>query len=284
MRSTNDCRLYLCSLIYIFTIQNYLKDLYNDAEKINFKEITISTFRNKKYSINFQDTTTTPAAPKGINYFEENWISFHNALANLEAKSVIMPYEPSVLSEILSQLEIVDREGRQITLTVYKKFGEQRGYFLTSSLDKILYVLKPDDARYFFVNVQDFWKKNIGPRIRNISLGISFLDHKKDEVTISDKELFKANAVEPNVVARPLEIKKLVDFLKVEGDHVSELTEKPSEILKKNIMQLYFDNRVLSVMLEDNDVVLVDLDLKIKIHHYVGATIPFSVKRSDYFE
>jgi len=49
-------------------------------------------------------------------------------------------------------------------------------------------------------------------------------------------------------------------------------------------MRLNFDNRAISVILEENDVILVDLDLKIKIHHYVGATLPFSIKRSDYFE
>ena len=49
-------------------------------------------------------------------------------------------------------------------------------------------------------------------------------------------------------------------------------------------MRLSFDNKSLSVILEDNDAVLVDLDLKIKIHHYVGATLPFSIKRADYFE
>ena len=49
-------------------------------------------------------------------------------------------------------------------------------------------------------------------------------------------------------------------------------------------MQLHFDNRVLSVILEENEVVLVDLELKIKLHYYVGATIPFSTKRADYVE
>ena len=78
--------------------------------------------------------------------------------------------------------------------------------------------------------------------------------------------------------------KKLVDFLKTEGDNVSVVLEKPSEILKKIIIRLNFENRAMGVMLEDNDAILVDLDLKIKIHHYVGATLPFSIKRSDYFE
>jgi hypothetical protein len=233
--------------------------------------------------VNFKTSTTNPPAPKGIAYFEENWLSFHRTLTHLQGRTVIAPYEQSALSEILSQFEVKDRFGRNYTLTLYKKFGDQNGYFLTSSLDKLLYVLKPEDARFFFVNVQDFWKKSIVPDLKEYVLGITFYNHITDQVKVIDKELFKVESQKPGVLTRPLEFKKLIDFLKTEGD-VSEMTEKPSEIIKKNIMRLNFDNRAMSVILEDNDVVLVDLDLKIKIHHYVGATLPFSIKRSDYFE
>ncbi len=275
--------LFMLTNLYFYDTRIF-KDLYLDPKSINFKEISISTFRNKKFKINFENTSTSPEVPKGLNYNEDNWISFHQTLSTLEAKAGVMPYEPSVLLEVLSQLDIVDRNGRNIILTVYKKFGEQNGYFLTSNLDKMLYVLKPTDARYFFVNVQDFWKKNLGPKSNEYQMSLSFYDNKSEEVKIIDKELFKANAIKPGLTTRPMEFKKLIDFLKIEGDHVSELTEKPSEILKKNIMRVHFENRDLSVMLEDNDVVLVDLNLRLKIHHYVGANIPFSIKRTDYFQ
>ena len=275
--------VFMLTNVYFYDTRVF-KDFYLDPKSINFNQITISTFRNKKYSLNFKDTTTVPPAPKGITYFEDNWLSFHKSLSGLEGRTVISPYEPSVLKDLLSQFEIEDRAGRKIILTVYKKFGEQNGYFLTSSLDKLLYVLKPDDARFFFVNVQDFWRKSISPATKEYPLSITFLDNKTEAVKIIDKELFKVEPTKSTQKPRGLEFKKLIDFLKTEGDHISELTEKPSEILKKNIMTLNFDNRALSVILEDNDAILVDLELKIKIHHYVGATIPFSIKHSDYFE
>lgn len=275
--------VFLLTNVYFYDTRVF-KDFYTDEKSINFDRVTISTFRNKKYVLNFKDTTTSPAAPKGIAYFEENWLAFHKALTNLAGRTVISPYEPVALTDLLSQFEVIDRQGRNYILTVYKKFGDQNGYFLTSSLDKLLYVLKTEDARFFFVNVQDFWKKSIVPASREYQLSITFYDNKTEVVKISDKELFKVEPQKTGAKVRPLEFKKLIDFLKSEGDHVSDLTEKPSETLKKNIMQLRFDNRVLSVILEDNDAILVDHELKIKIHHYVGATIPFSIKRSDYFE
>ena len=275
--------VFMLTNVYFYDSRLF-KDLYNDEKAINFDEITISTFRNKKYSVNFKTTTTNPPAPKGIAYLEDNWLTFHSTLTKLQGRTVIAPYEPSALSEILSQFEVKDRYGRNYALTLYKKFGDQNGYFLTSSLDKLLYVLKPEDARFFFVNVQDFWKKSILPDVKEYVLGITFYDHTPDQVKISDKELFKADSLLKGITTRPLEFKKLVDFLKTEGDNVSVVLEKPSEILKKIIIRLNFENRAMGVMLEDNDAILVDLDLKIKIHHYVGATLPFSIKRSDYFE
>jgi hypothetical protein len=275
--------IFMLTNVYFYDTRVF-KDIYKDEKIIHFDLVTITTFRNKKFTLNFKDTATSPAAPKGIQYFEDNWLSFHKSLTTLIGRTVLAPYEQSALSDLLSQFEIKDRTGREIILTIYKKFGDQNGYFLTSSLDKLLYVLKPEDARFFFVNVQDFWKKNIFPTNREYQLGITFFDNKTEMVKITDKELFKAESMKGKSNVRVLEFKKLIDFLKTDGDHVSELTEKTSEIVKKSVLKLKFDNRVLSVILEDNDAILVDLDQKIKIHHYVGATIPFSLKRSDYFE
>jgi hypothetical protein len=277
--------IFMLTNLYFYDTRIF-KDMYSDTEKIHFSEMAISTFRNKKFKINFKETKTIPEPPKGIDYFEENWISFHNALTHLEAKQAIAPYDSSALEEILSFFEVVDREGRKIELQLYKKFGELNGYFLKTSLDNVLYVLKPDDARYFFVNVQDFWKKSIGPKNKEYQLSVTFLDSSTEIIKITDKELFRAEGMGANSKVKPraLEFKKLVDFIKMEGDHVSEMTEKPTEILKKNLMRVNFDNKSLSVILEDNDAILVDLESRIKIHHYVGAKIPFSLKKADYFE
>lgn len=262
------------------------KDMGYVQDKLNFKELTIATFRNKKYAISFKDSTTNPPVPKGLKYFDENWVSFHQALTKLEGSSLYFPAKPERLDEALSHIEVIDRNERKYTLDVYKKYDGENGYFLKTSLDNIVYQLKPEDARYFFVNVQDFWQKRILPSAKEYNLGLTFYNGKEASVTISDKELFKVAPLVASIdknALRPLEFKKLIDFLKMEGDHVSDLTEKPSELLKKNILRVRFENRTLNVILEDNDAIVVDFDLKIKIHHYVGAKLPFSIKYEDYF-
>lgn len=262
------------------------RDFHYPDDKINFENIKISTFRNKTYEISFKDSTTKPAPPKGINYFDENWISFHKFLSKLEGKSVYYPANTALLDEILSHFEVVDRENRKYTLDLYKKYGEENGYFLKTSLDNIVYQVKPEDAQYFFVNVQDFWQKSLPPKEKEYNLTVSFYTGQTETVKVMDKELFRvlpSNAEFTEQTIRALEFKRLMEFFKMEGNHVSDMTLNPTELLKKNIMRVQFDNRTLNVILEENEAIIVDSANKIMIHHFVGAKLPFSIKYEDYF-
>jgi hypothetical protein len=287
----SDAKFKRLQMVYFLTNKYFydgkvFRNLDYSKEKINFETITISTFRNKKYTVNFKDSTTLPPAPASTGYFDDNWVSFHQALTDLEAKSVTYPANFSLLDELLSFFEIVDRNGKKITLEIYKKYGEESGYFLKSSLDNLLYLIKPEDAQYFFVNVQDFWIKKISPTEKSYSLKIVFYNQKEQVVEVSDGDLFRITPAKNsthNGTISELQFKKLIDFIKSEGNHLSDLTESPTNIIKKTILQLHFENRVLNVILEDNEVILVDLKNKLKIHHYVGNTIPFSIKYEDYF-
>jgi hypothetical protein len=277
--------LFLLTNKYFYDTRVFREFNYQ-ADKINFKDVSIATFRNKKYSLSFETTTTNPAPPKGVPYLEDNWVSFHNFLTKLEGKDLYYPADPKLLNEILSQVLVTDREGRKYSLNVYKKFGNENGYFLKTSLDNIIYQLKPEDAQYFFVNVQDFWEKKIVPKEKEYNFKITFFDGQTEEVKIQDKELFKVlpttNKFTENTI-RALEFKRLIEFFKMEGNHITEVNESPSELLKKNILRVQFDKRNLSVILEENEAIVVDLDLKIMIHYYVGAKLPFSIKHDDYF-
>ncbi|MBY0414555.1 MAG: hypothetical protein K2Q18_10330 [Bdellovibrionales bacterium] len=287
----SDAKFKRLQIIFLLTNKYFhdtrvFKDMNYVDDKINFKSASIATFRNKKYSISFETSTTNPPAPKGINYFEDNWLSFHRFLTKLEGKSAYYPADPKLLGEPLSQLEITDRENRKYTLEVYKKYGEENGYFLKTSLNTIIYELKQPDAEYFFVNVQDFWEKRLPPKEKEFNMKVTFYDGKTEIVQIQDKELFKVfptttNLTEANI--RALEFKRLLEFFKGEGSHITDLDLKPSDLLKKNVLRVQFDKRNLSVILEENEAIIVDSDLKIMIHHYIGAKLPFSIKHDDYF-
>lgn len=277
--------LFLLTNKYFYDTRVF-KDFGYALDKLNFKNITIATFRNKKYSVNFENKTTNPAPPKGIEYFEDNWVSFLQFLSKLEGKSLYYPAETAKLDEVLSQFEVVDRENRKFTMEVYKKYGDENGYFLKTSIDNIVYQLKPEDAQYFFVNVQDFWQKRILPKEKIYNVKLTFHNGSFEEVKIEDKQLFKVlptNSKFTEATIRALEFKRLMEFIKGEANHVEVLSISPTKILQDTILRVQFENRNLNVILEENEAIIVDLDQKIMIHHYVGEKLPFSVKYEDYF-
>ncbi len=269
-----------------FQDTSVFREFNYQSDKINFESMSIATFRNKRFSISFANSTTNPPVFNGLGYFDENWVSFLEAMTKLEGKTIFYPSEPKLLDEILSQIEVVDRDNRKYSLELYKKYDKQNGYFLKTSFNTIIYEIKAKDAEYFFVNVQDFWQKKLAPKEKVFNLSLTFFNGKNLAVKIEDQELFKVLTLNPAKLKeadlRPLEFKRLLELLKSEGNHVSEMTEKPTEILKKNILRVQFENKSLNVILEDNEVILVDIEKKIKIHHYVGAKIPFSVNYADY--
>lgn len=286
----SDAKYNRLQMVFLLTNKYFydtriFKEMNYEQEKINFREISISTFRNRRFTLNFKDSVTFPPAPKVLGYFEQNWVSFHQVLSKLEGKEIYFPAEPHLLKEPLSRFEVTDREERKYTLDVYKKYGEENGYFLKSSLDNIVYRLKPEDAQYFFVNVQDFWNKKIAPDGKQYDLKITFYNKKSIAVSVSDSDLFKVESKQAGVATsklRPVAFKQLIDFIKMEGDHVSDMLEKPSDLLKNNVLTVSFQNKQLDVILEDNDAITVDQANRVKIHHYVGATLPFSIKFEDY--
>lgn len=275
--------LFYLTNVFFYETKLFVGFPYTES-RINFKKIDIATFRNKKFSLDFEKSVTIPPVQNGINYFDDNWVSFHRVLTNVEAKTIYYPYDKAKLSEPLSILDVEDRDGKKYSLEVYKKFGSLPGYFLKNSFNDVLYELRSEDAKYFFVNIQDFWSKKIYPSEKEYTFQLQFPKESQNtyNVSVKDKEIFDAKVT--NGKLNLVELKKLIDFLKMESDHISEITEKPSDLVGKMILKLYFANRNLGVILEENDLLLVDLDHKLALHYYVGSTVPFSLRMKDYFE
>lgn len=275
-------------LFYLTNVFFYETRLFSEfhyaEDKINFKQIEIATFRNKKFSLNFEKSETVPPVYKGLSYFDQNWVEFLRSLQNVEAKTIYYPFNANKLDEALSVFNIEDRTGKKYSLEVYKKYGSLPGYFLKTSFNNILYELRTEDAKFFFVNVQDFWLKRIYPDNPDYEFELKFTKEAIPSIkfSVSDKDIFNASAVGKKV--KLIELKKLIDFFKMHSDHVSELTDKPTELVGKMVMKLYFANRNIGVILDENDVLVVDLDNGLALHHYVGSSIPFSIKSLDYFE
>lgn len=254
-------------------------------DKINFDEVGISTFRNKKFLLDFKKTQTLPHPPKSVGYFEDNWISFHQFLTNLEGKEIIYPFEKNQLDEVVSHFEIKDRTQKSSELFLYKTYKGKAGYYLRTSFSDYLYEIDGENAQHFFINVQDFWNKNFWPQDKIYSLKLDFHNGKSLSVIVEDGALFKiSDSLSPTQKYKPLVFKKMIDYLKTGADFVEEMSIKQSDMLKNRVMSVVFNKRVFDVILEDTGVVILDQTNQVLYHFYSGMTLPFSIKLEDYKE
>lgn len=252
------------------------KDRY-DEEKILFKEVSIATFRNKKFSINFEKTKTIPEAPAGIGYFDDNWIEFYRNFIQLSASGIMLDYKKALLKEPLSQISIIDRNNQTEELTLYRKYGSLNGYFLVSTLEKSLMELDKDKAQYLLLNVQDFWDKKI--KIPGKVFELAFYNDRKQiisRMTVRDLELFRAEKLdgkEPENV----NIKKLIDFIKTNSNHVDVVERSDQELIKKIRFSFSINKKTFGVIYEDSVLIFLDHEMNLMYHYYVGSDVPFEL-------
>lgn len=255
------------------------KDRYS-SESIDIREISFATFRNKKFTVSFEKTKTFPEAPTGVKYFADNWISFYRTVLALNARGIMTTFKPELLKEPLSVVEILDRDNKKEEFTLYRKYGSLSGYFLVSTLEKSLFELDQDQARYFLLNIQDFWEKKVALPGKVFDLELSQDNAQQLKVKIRDLELFRAeplSKLDPDNV----NLKKLIDFLKTESNHISKVEKSDRELIQKVRFRMKIDNVLYKVIYEDSDLIFLDTQRNIMYHYYVGneAPIDLDIKR-----
>ncbi len=256
------------------------KDRYAE-DTISFKEVKFATFRNKKFSVDFEKTQTIPAPIPGIEYFSDNWISFYRMFIRLPARGIMNTYKQELLKEPLSIIEIKNRNGDSEEVVMYKKYGSLVGYFVVTNKEKTLFELDQDKARYFLLNIQDFWSKKIKLPGTVFDLSISAPSGEKLSLKVRDLDLFRAEGLS-GVEANNVNVKKLVDFIKMEANHISLVESSDGDILKKIRFSFSLNNSLYQVFFADSDLIFLDVTKKVLYHYYVGNESPIDLELKAY--
>ncbi len=269
----------------------YLGDsFYNDLkifkeqfshDKIDIKSISFATFRNKKFFVDFEKMETGPKIYPGLNYFSDNWIAFYRQFINLSAKSVLHQFKKENLKEPLSIIDIVTKENKKIEVLLYKKYGSLSGYFVMTSTESGLLELDQDTARYLLLNIQDFWDKKISLPLNKYRL--EFQNSKKSiSFEVTDKDLFTAKSSQGN--ANVEEIKKFIDFIKTQANHVSVVEKSDQELVSKYKMKFKIDSKAYKLIYEDSVLIFLDEMKNIMYHYYVGSELPIETELSKFLK
>lgn len=247
-----------------------------DEESISMKDVSFATFRNKKFTVDFEKTKTLPPAPNGVKYFDDNWIEFYRNFIKLNANGMMLSFKKSLLEDPLSQVTIKNRNNEIEELTLYRKYGSLNGYFLVSNKEQVLFELDQERAKYLLLNVQDFWDKKIQLPGKVFELSIFNTNQTPLKMKVRDLELFRAEGLsknEPDNIA----VKKLIDLVKTNANHLSVVENSDRELINKVKFQFQINGAAFKVIYEDSVLIFLDTAKNIMYHYYVGSESPIEL-------
>jgi len=287
--------LRLKSILFLKADFFYDKKVFNQIrlnEKMGaLKSIQFENFRNRPFQVSFDEHRTLPAAFSGVSYDLDSFANNKLWLNNFTGESLIFPYDRAKLKKLLSTLTIT-HEKKQATLKMYGLYGDQQGYFVTSSLEDYLFTVNENFARPFFYNVQDFWNKTALHKEK-----FSGLDNENFMMTFQAKpvdqyfslrvaknsqfviELLKKNGKSPIHAS----FKELFAFLNLKADRIS--SERETKVVDfKSLYQLNLSDNIWDVLYKNGVLLLKNQKEKFFLHYNVGYDIPIGTEMKDFFE
>ena len=193
----------------------------------------------------------------------------------------------SILDNKISEVSVTfSNMARRISL--YRKFNDLNGYFAVFDDENIIYELKGENAKLFFVNVQDFWGKSIWKTLNNdklinsISFSFSFFKEESSLLKAQLNDEFKIeNLTNHNLVPSNISFYQLFDLLQVSADYVSELDKV--DIFEKYIFKINIFKFNLYLIMQKGELIFIIEQLKLKFHYYSSNIPKIALELSDYF-
>ncbi len=178
------------------------QDLFWDGQFYeNFKlreadKIIIDNKRNRWYSLNLSQNTTTPAAPSALRYLNIKLV-LQNSLNNLKIKRIVSGGK-NILTNLGSTIKIFHKQQDKpyLTLKMYRGLNNKFGTYLKSSKHDYIFVLENQNKSPFYFNQQDFWNKRIQyqvnfQQIKNFTFKLGHTGKKRYDFKVDDIETFE---------------------------------------------------------------------------------------------
>ncbi len=264
----------------------YSRLLFNKI-KSQVNQVKIRNFRSKDLIIDLKKSQTIPKIFNNLNYDQKKISRFKQRLLGLEAVEVFTLGDGSILDNKISEVSVTfSNMARRISL--YRKFNDLNGYFAVFDDENIIYELKGENAKLFFVNVQDFWGKSIWKTLNNdklinsISFSFSFFKEESSLLKAQLNDEFKIeNLTNHNLVPSNISFYQLFDLLQVSADYVSELDKV--DIFEKYIFKINIFKFNLYLIMQKGELIFIIEQLKLKFHYYSSNIPKIALELSDYF-
>ncbi|OFZ24616.1 MAG: hypothetical protein A2381_19725 [Bdellovibrionales bacterium RIFOXYB1_FULL_37_110] len=255
---------------------------YLDLETISkgLTEIKIENLRNISFSIFSHNQTTYPEILKGLRFNEEYYLFFLGALINMQAQNIWLPEKGvGVKDQIAHMILMVDKK---IDLKLFRQYGHRTGFFVQTSLEKVIFEIDQNSVRLFFSNVQDFWDKRVMPESYmklNKQFDFSIIFNREYVFKIDNSSKFNVISEDPNNKPKNSGFKELLDFLQREADFVKKrLKHNNKEIL----FSFTFYSSTFHVIFKEGDLIIADTQNDLEFHYHLGDLSRFKHVKSDF--
>ncbi|MBT6325797.1 MAG: hypothetical protein HOJ35_07495, partial [Bdellovibrionales bacterium] len=292
MSSNNEYRLrekQFNNLLEILKVNEafYYSRLLFNGVNAQVNQVKIRNFRSKDLLIDLMKLKTIPEIFNDLNYDQNKISSFKQGLLSLEAEEVFLIENLSVLGNKISEIRVTFQD-KVKTISLYRKFNELSGYFAVFDNENILYELEGENAKIFFVNVQDFWVKSIWKTLNNdkstdsISFSFNFFNESTSLLKAQLNDEFKIeNLTNYDLVPSNISFYQLFDLLKVSADYVSPLDKV--DIFDEYIFKINIFNIDLYLVMQKGEFIFIIEQLKLKFHYYSSNIPKIALELSDYF-
>jgi len=244
--------------------------------EIDVSKINLTNTRNRPFEVDLINQRTSPQILNGLNFSKDAADQFVKELFKLRAKKIFHDAKKENLKELLGKMNIITKKGSVVTLELYKSFNKRGGYFVRSNLEPTLYEIGQETARFFYLNVQDFWHKTL----LEFSTSTFILSNGEKQFSLkrtNDGRFFSTQEMKIN----ESQFDKLFQILARPADRVDELEK--NELIPSSSLVLQFEKYRLYFYRLDQELIVYNEQLKIKFHYFVGE-MPISFKLMDYFK
>ncbi len=243
--------------------------------RFDVNKIVLTNTRNRPFEVNLLQKKTSPSILNGLVFSEEGAKEFLEGIFSLRAKKIFLDPGKQKLDGSLAKMVIGQNSNKELVLELFKRFGNQTGYFLKSSAEPSVFEMGQEASRFFYANVQDFWQRTLieffTPSFSLQSGNQKFnLKRSEDGRFFSDKEM-KVNEIT---------LTQLYNLLSRPADRLEELEkeENPSS----TSLVLHFASQTIYFYAQEAELIAYIPTLKVKFHYFAGE-MPISLKLMDYF-
>ncbi len=266
-----------------------------------FSKIEVKNIRNVPLTIDLLNKSLTPRPPAQIAYLENAFSDYAKALFNMQAGQLWAPQDLGKLSEQVATLSITTTTGKIFVLQLFKKatgtdHKVRSGQFVKVSDEELVFEISSTSAKLLFSSSQDFLEKRI---YKNMGAdGLSLQGDKEEPFTVSFSngasakliipkgEDFEVRASDPALSLRPLNnsFSQLFSFLFTPGERVSVMDKDDFKLVPKAFMNIDYKGRVIHLVFQDREILVLNPSSGIKINYYVGNGPAIGTEASDYFD